>query len=194
MIIGSYGWYFWKNELDKKTCDKIIKLGKSKIKKTAVLKGDRKNKNIRNSSVTWLNEKWLYDIIQDYFYNANKQAGWNFEFDHFEDIQFTFYEKNNHYDWHNDSHGVYTEGPHKGKMRKLSCVISLTDPKKYTGGDFYFAVDQEKGINREACKFKEIKERGTVLIFPSYQHHKVDTVTKGNRYSLVIWALGKQYK
>ena len=79
-------------------------------------------------------------------------------------------------------------------MRKLSCVISLTDPKKYTGGDFYFAVDQEKGINREACKFKEIKERGTVLIFPSYQHHKVDTVTKGNRYSLVIWALGKQYK
>ena len=25
MIIGSYGWYFWKNELDKKTCELISK-------------------------------------------------------------------------------------------------------------------------------------------------------------------------
>jgi PKHD-type hydroxylase len=36
------------------------------------------------------------------------------------------------------------------------------------------------------------KERGTVHLFPSYMPHKVTPITRGTRYSLVIWVHGSR--
>lgn len=185
-------WYY-KSALDVKTCDKIIKAGKSILKQKAKVLNDKEKKKIRNSYVTWLNDQWIYDLICPFIYGANKSAGWNVDIDWFEDIQFTEYNKKQHYDWHQDSVS-YNEGHYKNKIRKLSCVVSLTDPKKYKGGDFYFAFDETDGIKRKEDKVNEMKERGTVLVFPSYLYHKVASVTQGTRHSLVIWALGGHYK
>ena len=33
--------------------------------------------------------------------------------------------------------------------------------------------------------------QGSIIVFPSYMYHQVTPVTKGNRYSLVLWALGE---
>ena len=41
---------------------------------------------------------------------------------------------------------------------------------------------------------KHFKPRGSIIIFPSHLWHRVKPVTKGTRYSLVIWALGKPFK
>ena len=41
---------------------------------------------------------------------------------------------------------------------------------------------------------EEIKEQGSMAVFPSYTWHKVNPVTHRARYSLVIWFLGKPYK
>ena len=38
------------------------------------------------------------------------------------------------------------------------------------------------------------KEKGTVLIFPSYMVHGVEPVTKGIRYSAVTWLVGPYFK
>ena len=40
----------------------------------------------------------------------------------------------------------------------------------------------------------EIKSQGSLVIFPSFVKHRVKPVTKGTRYSLVIWNLGQPYK
>jgi len=40
----------------------------------------------------------------------------------------------------------------------------------------------------------EIKSQGSLVIFPSFVQHRVKPVTKGTRYSLVIWSLGQPYK
>ena len=40
---------------------------------------------------------------------------------------------------------------------------------------------------------KEILPKGSLVIFPSFIKHRVTPVTKGIRYSLVIWSLGKPY-
>ena len=37
---------------------------------------------------------------------------------------------------------------------------------------------------------KSMKQRGSVLVFPSFLFHKVELVTFGTRYSLVNWILG----
>jgi PKHD-type hydroxylase len=41
---------------------------------------------------------------------------------------------------------------------------------------------------------KEINEKGSIVIFPSFLYHAVEPVKQGTRYSLVIWFLGKPWK
>ena len=201
MLVDSEYWYFWTSKFDKKTCEKIIKLGKSKQPSDNSYIGMNKegsfnktpkrvDKKIRNSGVTWLNDQRLYDLIAPFFKAANNMSGWKFQYDWFEEIQFTSYEKNQHYDWHCDIGKTHINN----KIRKLSCVINLTDPKKFKGGDFYFALDNPSGIGRKEIKFKELKNQGTVVVFPSFVFHKVKPITQGNRYSLVIWGLGESFK
>jgi PKHD-type hydroxylase len=80
-----------------------------------------------------------------------------------------------------------------GKLRKLSVVISLSDPKDYEGGDFEF---QFRGSDDPTLTkiVPEIKPKGSVLVFPSYIWHRVKPITKGLRYSLVAWVRGNPYR
>ena len=41
---------------------------------------------------------------------------------------------------------------------------------------------------------KEILPKGSVIVFPSFVWHRVKPVTKGVRYSLVMWNLGYPFK
>ena len=33
----------------------------------------------RKSKIAWINDKWIYDIINPFIHTANKNAGWNFQ-------------------------------------------------------------------------------------------------------------------
>lgn len=57
---------------------------------------------VRNSEVSWLNEDWLYNAIWPFIHEANNKAGWNFDWDFTEDMQFTKYGLNQYYGWHAD--------------------------------------------------------------------------------------------
>jgi PKHD-type hydroxylase len=204
-------YWFFKKAIPKKTCDEIIKYGLTKNKNVAVtggtvlekLKGAKKKKAIlnlktkRDSNVVWIEEKWLYDLIQPYVHIANKNAGWNFEWDRSEAVQFTIYKKNQYYGWHCDSWTDPYKNVHKnfdGKIRKLSVSVSLNDSSKYTGGELEFDLkNRDPGINT-ITECKEIKEGGSVVVFPSFLWHRVKPITKGTRYSLVMWNLGKLFK
>ena len=204
-------YWFFKKAIPKKTCDEIIKYGLTKNKNVAVtggtvlekLKGAKKKKAIlnlktkRDSNVVWIEEKWLYDLIQPYVHIANENAGWNFEWDRSEAVQFTIYKKNQYYGWHCDSWTDPYKNIHKnfdGKIRKLSVSVSLNDSSKYNGGELEFDLkNKDPGINT-VTECKEIKEGGTVVVFPSFVWHRVKPITKGTRYSLVMWNLGKLFK
>ena len=210
MNLKHHYWFFQK-AIPKKTCDEIIKYGLTKKKNLAVtggtvlekLKGAKKKKAIlnlktkRDSNVVWIEEKWLYDLIQPYVHIANKNAGWNFEWDRSEAVQFTIYKKNQYYGWHCDSWTDPYKNVHKnfdGKIRKLSVSVSLNDSSKYTGGELEFDLkNRDPGINT-ITECKEIKEGGSVVVFPSFLWHRVKPITKGTRYSLVMWNLGKLFK
>jgi len=202
-------YWFFKSALCDKDVNRIIKLAKKQNKKLGRIGSfpERKFKKLnkeqskilkqkRNSYVTFLDERWLYDLIQPYFLTANKSAHWNFDLNWVEHMQFTQYTKNQHYDWHCDSgvelnDDVAAQG--HGKLRKLSVVISLSDPKDYEGGDFEF---QFRGSDDPTLTkiVPEIKPKGSVLVFPSYIWHRVKPITKGLRYSLVAWVRGNPYR
>ena len=97
-MILNYSYYFWNQALDADLCDKIINHGnslKEEVGRTGGnvkdLTDDQKKKLIsghRNSNVAWIDEQWLYDILNPYVAEANKKAGWNYEYDFVEPIQY----------------------------------------------------------------------------------------------------------
>jgi PKHD-type hydroxylase len=205
MNLKYYYWYF-QSALSPKFCDDLIKYGESKReevaltgtygKKNNLSKKDYKDlKKVRNSNIAWLNDQWIYKEIQPYIHQANFNAGWNFQWDYSESCQFTKYKLNQFYDWHCDNYEIPYNNPEDlnfhGKIRKLSVTCSLSDPKDYKGGELEFRMDREK---QSYLKCKEILPRGSIVVFPSFVYHRVKPVTKGTRYSLVIWNLGHPFK
>ena len=150
--------------------------------------------------------------------DANKKAGWQYEFDCGESFQFTKYGLNQFYGWHADGNGDhfamykraipgvthkdtkgmyprgYTDNPNMvGKVRKLSMTINLNKPGEYEGGNLKFDFGPHAAGKRfHECE--EIRPQGSIIVFPSYVYHQVTPVTKGTRYSLVLWLLGRPFK
>jgi len=197
--------YYWvfNNALSSHTCDKIIKLGLSKKTFLARTHGYDRNKfkdlnknqksklkKIRNSEVAFLDDKWLMDILNDFVVKANINSGWKYHIDYSERIQFTKYKKNQHYGFHADSSVKDIDS--YGKIRKLSLVACLSDPKEFKGGDFEFQFrnNDDPTIITPA---PELRNKGTVIVFPSFLYHRVKPLTKGTRYSLVMWTRGNFY-
>ena len=209
MNISNYYWYF-KSAVPSKICDDIIKYGLSQTETMARTGGygDKKlseqeikdMKRRRNSDLVWLSEPWIYKELQPYIHIANKNAGWNFEWSRSEPCQFTKYKLNQYYDWHCDSweKPYENKGPDNGKIRKLSMTCQLTDGSEYEGGELEFDFRNYEPHMREEDKHlkkaKEVLPKGSIIVFPSFVWHRVKPVTKGTRYSLVMWNLGYPFK
>jgi PKHD-type hydroxylase len=207
MNLNNY-YYYFKKAIPERTCDEIIKYGNQQREELAVIGGFTKNTNLtkeeekilkktRDSNVAWLNDQWIYNEIIPYVNQANKDSGWNFQWDTSEMCQFTKYRLNQYYHWHCDSfHSPYNtpnDLTKHGRIRKLSVTVSLSDPKEYKGGELQFDFYNEKR-KKNIVTCKEILEKGSLVVFPSFVWHQVKPVTKGTRYSLVIWNLGSQFR
>ena len=195
-MILKYNYWYFKKAVPIQTCKKILKASRKKITKVgAIEKGITKSK--RDCKVAWINDKWIYDIINPFIHTANKNAGWNFHWDWNETSQFTIYEKGHYYGWHTDQNMAplkYKDKNLAGKFRKLSLTLQLTDKTKYEGGDFQFQWLEDKKKNfRNITTVDDAKDMGTVIIFPSFIHHQVLPIIKGKRESLVNWSIGKEF-
>ena len=93
-----------------------------------------------------------------------------------------------------DKSSVEIPSNFNGKIRKLSSIINLSKPGDYEGGnlEFDFRNLSEKSSNIRVCN--EIKEQGSIVIFPSFIYHRVTPITKGTRHSLVSWTVGYPWK
>ena len=196
-MILKYNYWYFKKAVPIKTCEKILKAGRKKIKgKAGVGPGAKINPLVRDCKTAWIDEKWIYNIINPFIHIANKNAGWNFEWDWNEKLQFTIYQKGEHYSWHSDQNSNLYKEKNKhfnGKIRKLSLTLQLTDKKKYEGGDFQFKWIKDKKDLVEVVTVDDAKDIGTIIVFPSFIYHQVSPVTKGKRESLVNWSIGKPF-
>ena len=208
MNLSNY-YYYFSSAVPPKLCDEIIKHAlskKDKVAKTMLYENKKLTKKDyadlrkkRDSNIVWLNDPWIYREICPYILMANEKAGWNFQWDSAEDFQFTKYKVNQYYDWHADGWNLpYPENhDYKGKIRKLSLTLQLTDGSEYEGGELEFDFRDYDPHTRDESKHvrqaKEILPKGSIVVFPSFVWHRVKPVTKGVRYSLVIWNLGNPY-
>ena len=170
----------------------IISLGEVDME-DATIEAD-KIKEHRSSSISWLKRddttEFIYSKVLQLIYMENVNNNWNFDYDAIEDLQFTRYDKSQHYNWHADQTStVYHDEELSGKIRKISFSIILNDD--YEGGDFQFEV----GAPYEEDRIITLTpSKGCAIVFPSFKFHRVTPVTKGVRYSLVGWICGKPYR
>ena len=183
-------YYYFTSAITDEFCDLIVAAGKEKTQEDAIINtGDKKANLIEDTSyrrgkVAWLKDAWIESMLGAYVERANKEANWNFVLDDKELIQFTTYDKQDFYDYHRDCDIV------QPKYRKLSVTVQLSDPETYWGGDLFirsFWGKKNLPIN------EELRNRGTVIVFPSLLLHSVTRVIKGTRHSLVQWYSGPDF-
>ena len=167
-------------------CEKIITLGKKLALKDASVgtpKSLAVDKTKRTSRVGFLSyspeTQWIFEKVEYLLRGWNKKI-YNFKLVGFSGgLQFTEYNPGGHYVWHQD----FGRGVHS--RRKLSITVQLSDPQEYKGGD----------LELSSAPGAEIPtSRGTAIVFPSFEQHRVTAVTKGMRYSLVGWIEGPPFR
>jgi len=192
MILKNSYWVF-DSVISEDICKKIIKLGKKQNNKKKAEVGTKQkvNNKIRDCSVSFFSDKWVYDILNPYLKSANNSAEWNFDINFCEPLQYCGYKKNEYYKWHQDT---YFTKNHED-IRKLSLSLALNDNSEYEGGKFQFDLrDHDTGIKRNILHAKELNKRGTIIVFPSFLTHRITPVTKGVRHSLVGWFKGPKFR
>lgn len=207
--------YFWifKEGLPKRICDDIIKYGDLKkeeerlgiigdigdrdiTKKPLTKKELKKLYELRKSNIVWMEDRWIYQEVHPFIHAANKQAGWNYQWDWSETSQYTIYNKGGYYDWHCDSWPApyKGEGEQKGKIRKLSVTVCLSDASEFEGGDLEFDYRNVHPKKPKPIIKASDLTKGSIVVFPSWVWHRVTPVTKGIRKSLVVWSCGWPFK
>ena len=175
------------DRISTEVCNRIIDSAKDFRPGTVVLDGKNVESSVRKTKSTFGNEQWVYDLFWPYMLAANLHAHWHFQVDAAEDYQITKYEEGDFYGVHVDSLGTHDSRridpslPNlHNKSRKMSMSLLLNDT--FDGGDLnLFSVQSIR------------KEAGTMVFFPSFVPHEVTPVTKGTRYSLVMWFVGRPW-
>jgi len=141
--------------------------------------------NLRRSRIVFLSQEqkhaWLYQRLWAAVQVCNPQC---FDVDVVgveNNVQVARYDsaESGFYDWH------YDFGPAR-PTRKLSISIQLSSSEDYDGGDLELLYGNvPKQLDRT---------RGAFIIFPSFMLHRVTPVTRGTRWSLVAWIVGKRWR
>lgn len=176
-------YHLYPSALDSRQIDAITAAAAARpVQQGQIFSGAEDMQSIRISSIRWMTESWIEDLLWDYVTDANQQS-FGVAVENKAEMQFTTYDadRGGHYDWHHDVQWN-AQSDHD---RKLSVTVQLSDPSDYDGGIFEF-----DDVKTNA----DFAASGSILIFPSHLRHRVLPVTSGVRHSLVAWFSGPRWR
>ena len=180
-------WYWFKNGFSNEEVDQIVAESANWGLTTAgITDAGILNEEARKSAIAWIPQvdryKWIYEKLGNMITEANNEL-WKFNLTGMnEHIQYTeYYQDGGHYEYHLDVGAKYPLN-----QRKISITVQLAGPDEYEGGE----VQILKGKHPDSLP----KNKGCVLVFPSYILHRVTPITQGTRRSLVLWVGGDSFK
>lgn len=182
----------WHGGFTEEECDQIKAIGElCEFQKARVGSGSTSEEKdeIRITDIVWIEPKdewkWIFERMNQIVAKVNYDK-FQLNLNRFDGFQYSVYKDGGFYDWHLD----IINDPPEGQWRKLSCVLSLTNPDEYEGGDLL--ISNTGPCDRDINTYRPTK--GTVTFFYSHTPHKVTPVTKGSRVTLVTWCLGDKIK
>jgi PKHD-type hydroxylase len=161
--------------------ESVLEVAQMHTLETARMSSTLAPPDYRKTRVTFIHRRELPSLFEKLYRVVCDQNMTVYKFHLFEMpdiIQYAEYNESSFYNWHMD---CGSEQPN----RKLSLSIQLSDPSEYEGGDVEIMIMDDP--------IKLPKEKGTVIIFPSFFLHRVTPVTKGTRKSLVVWIDGPTF-
>lgn len=187
-------WCYFKSYFTPEQCDSIVRVALSRPAEDAKIgtnDGIRPDTEFRRSNIRFFNKgdtelDYLFDELWKLAIWANKDW-FDVHISKLDYFQIAEYDgtKAGEYKTHHD---IFYMNGDPYYHRKLSCVIQLSDPSLYEGGDLTF--DQ---VNHYPNP-EELKMQGTVIFFPSFVRHAALPVTAGMRYSLAAWFDGPKWR
>lgn len=129
---------------------------------------------------------WVGALVTHFAHQANLL--WRYDISGLGTLSILRYDEAGHFNWHVDVLSYEQSnypGLGPGLERKLSVTVNLSDPDDYVGGDLEFL----NGIGQLLTQ-PELRERGSIVVFPSTLGHRVTPLTGGVRYALVGWMVG----
>jgi len=188
-------WCYFTGAFSPEFCNSIITRAEKYNWETAVVGqplDSRLNSEIRKSKTKFLHKSTnefndVFDQLWKLALQAN-QEWFNVHITKLDYLQLGQYNSSERgeYKSHQD---VFWMSQDTGYHRKLSCVVQLTDPQCYHGGDLVF--DKLESSLPDAV---ELRNQGTVIFFPSTVYHHVTPVEQGIRHSLVAWFDGPYWR
>ncbi len=187
-------WCYFKSHFTPEQCSKILEDGLKLPAQDAKLgvagMSEHDPGDYRKSKIRFIQQanhpqfQWLFDELWLMGMQANRDW-FNFHITNLSFIQLAEYDESysGEYKKHHDVFWVNNDNYH----RKLTCVIQLTDPSTYEGGDFEM-YELNEYPNKD-----ELRTQGTAIFLPSFINHAALPVTKGTRYSLAVWFEGPKW-
>ncbi|OJT95970.1 MAG: hypothetical protein BGN82_11610 [Alphaproteobacteria bacterium 65-7] len=140
---------------------------------------------VRVTRVGWFERpaapEWIFSRLEDAVLRLNSQF-FRYDLSALLNPQYAVYDagEKGHFDWHQD-YGRDATDPSR-EPRKLTISVQLSEADAYDGCEFQAQGSHTVDIAP--------RTRGTLIAFPSYVLHRVTPATRGQRKSLVGWAVG----
>lgn len=180
----------------------ILKLKNQNIENSKKIKGEglfTKSSDYRVSDVFFIQKNKLikpYKNILNKFEEINNKY-FQANITDIMKLQYTFYDENQHFNWHPDGCFTYEvvkenlKVSKKLSFRKLTMVLCLSDHTEYEGGEFLL-MNPFTTPDRAISSFK--MDAGEAIVFPAFLFHRINPVTSGVRKSIVLWGCGPKWK
>jgi len=187
-------WCYFKSYFSAEYCQNIIDTALRREPSEAQIgtkDGIQKDDSFRRSSIRFVNRgdaelDYLFDEMWKLAIRAN-QDWFDVQISKLDYYQIAEYDSANRGEY-KTHHDIFYMNGDPYYHRKLSCIIQLSDPATYEGGDLVFE-HVEHHPNAE-----EMKQQGTVIFFPSFVRHAALPVTAGKRYSIASWFDGPKWR
>ena len=188
-------WCYFKEYLNKADCEEIIENALTIEPQQAVLgaQGTELDVNLdyRRSLVRFISkDDWRFQKLFDILWKTAIQANhdyFNVHITKLDYIQFAEYDASYQGEY-KDHHDVFWMNGDDFYHRKLSCVLQLSDPNTYEGGNLEF-VDTVYFPDAN-----DLRQQGTLTYFPSFFRHRATAVTRGVRYSIAACFDGPKWR
>ena len=155
-------------------CDEIIEFGKNNVVKSV-------NKypsifQISFNTCLLPMDHVIHSFLEEVWDEASSFIGTTIDF--VEPYELKQYSTDDFFSKHTDNYNSISEVID----RKITMSIQLSDDADYVGGDLLI-LDQQSS-----------RKKGSVIAFPSLFLHQVNPIITGERWSLISWAWGPQWK
>jgi PKHD-type hydroxylase len=187
-------WCYFKQYFSKETCERILNDAKDIPIQEALVGTNQTthlNTDSRRSKIRFIYAgDWRFNYVFDELWKMALSANndfFNLHISRLNFIQLAEYDASYQGEY-KEHHDVFWLNGDPFYHRKLSCIIQLSDPNTYEGGDLEIT---DAGT---APNVNDMRQQGTGIFFPSLIRHKANPVTKGTRYSIAAWFDGPKWR